>query len=352
MRLNSKPHQLADFLRESIRKGQLGTPLPGLRLWSQQLGVSRRTLSSALQILQKEGWLHMHPRGTRLNPQPPSSDQTDKTAPQRVRWLIDGSYRHHQHTHHRGFDLLQERLRLRGIELTSEICTPARLREIAKQPDNPNELYLLGSLPETYQRLFAATKKTLLVLGEVSPGLTIPYISADQSGAVRHATFHLLRKGHTHLKLVHTQSKTAGLRNAQRAFREACAEWTRTPVNAQLISTKLDQTSLLSTMHRLAKRVTQRTGILVLSPVPLTMVTTALLQHGIAVPDQAEAVALLHPEELLQIYPPPTRYELPLAAMVKQISTAAERYFSTGTLPAKSKKLTVEMVKIEGGRDR
>lgn len=346
MRLNSKPHQLADYLRESIRQGRLVTPLPGMRLWSQQLGVSRRTLTTALQILQTEGWLTLHPRGTRLNPQSPAAAQSSaSSAPQRVRWLIDGSYRHNLHTHHGTFDLLHERLRLRGIELTSEICTPVRLRKIASQPDVANELFLLGSLSPIYQRLFADTKKALLVLGEVGPGLTLPHITADQAGAVRHAAFHLLRKGHTHLILFHIQSDAMGMRSSQQAFRDACAEWKPAPVNAQLIGTKLDQTSLLSSVRRLAKRVTKRTGIIVLSPVPLTMVTTALLQHGISVPAQAETVALLHSAELIQVYPPPTHYEWPRAAVVRHITAAAEHYFASGILPTGSKNIAAEMAK-------
>ncbi len=345
MRLHSKPHQLADYLRNAIRHDRLTTPLPGMRLWSQQLGVSRRTLTSALQILQREGWITIHPRGARLNPNPPVADSSRKQSPKRVRWLIEGAYRHNLHTHHETFDRLHDRFRLRGIELTSEICTPVRLREIAQQPVHPNELFLLGSLPPVYQRLFAATGKTILVLGEVDPSLNIPHISADQTGAVRHAVFHLLRRGHTHLTLVHVQSDVIGLSNTRAAFRAACKEWTRSPVKSQLIGTKLDQTSLVSAMKRLCARLKERTGVIVLSPVPLTMVTTALLQHGIAVPDQAETVALLHPRELIQIYPPPIHYEWPRAAMVRHITHAAEHYFSTGQLPAEAKFISAEIAK-------
>lgn len=345
MRLQSKPLQLAEYLRQAIGHGKLAEPLPGMREWSQQLGVSRRTLHVALQILEGEHLLAMHPRGARLKPNPPNRSTAD--APHRVRWLIDGTYRHHLQSHRRTFDLLHERLRLRGIELKSEICTPVRLREIARQQPVPHELLLLGSLPPSYQRLFAATAKPVLVLGEVAPGLDLPFVNSDQAGAVRHATHRLLRQGCTQLRLVHVKSAAAGMRSALAAFRHAGATWVKGAVPGQTIPTELDLTSLLGAMKRVTANINQRTGIIVLSPVPIAMVVTALLQHGIAVPARAEVIALLHPAEAVHLYPPPPAYAWPMAAIVREITRAAETFFATGRLPAGGKLLTAELAKAE-----
>jgi len=345
MQLHSKPQQLAEYLRHAIGYGRLAEPLLGMRLWSSQLGVSRRTLHTALQTLQREGLLTLLPRGAQLKPQSAKPRASRSDGPRRVRWLIDGTYRYHLHSHHPTFDLLHERLHLRGIELKSEICTPARLREIARQSSGATELLLLGSLPAAYQRLFAATAKPVLVLGEVAPGLDLPFVNADQAGAVRHATFRLLRGGCEQLKLVHVKSTAAGMRSAQVAFRQACAEWTRSSIQGQLIATELDLTSLLNSMRRVAAPIKARTGILVLSPVPIAMVITALLQHGIEVPTQAEVIALLHSSESVHLYPPPPSYAWPRVAVVRQITQAAEQFFATGTLRPGGKLLTAEMAK-------
>ena len=346
MRLQSKPHQLAEFLRQSIRLGKLAEPLSGMRSWSRELGVSRRTLDTALRLLQAEGLLTMHPRGAKLNPVVAAKTPAPTGVTKRVRWLIDGTYRHYLHSHHRTFELLHERLRVRGIELKSEICTPVRLREIARQTTNSNELLLLGSLPPTYQELFAATGKPVLVLGEVAAGLDLPFVNSDQAGAVRHAAFRLLRKGCTHLKLVHVKSAATGMRSAVAAFRAACSEWTKTPITGQAIATELDLTSLLNSMRRATAQIKQRTGILVLSPVPIAMVITALLQHGVAVPAQAEVIALLHSAESTHLYPPPPAYAWPMTAIVREVTKAAELFFNTGSLPAGGKLLTAEMAKV------
>ncbi|MCB1106373.1 MAG: GntR family transcriptional regulator, partial [Cephaloticoccus sp.] len=90
MRLQSKPAQLAEYLRTAIRGGSLGEPLPGMRVWSRELGVSRRTLQTALQTLQREGLLTMHARGARLASAPVAAKPD--TGPRRMRWLIDGTY--------------------------------------------------------------------------------------------------------------------------------------------------------------------------------------------------------------------------------------------------------------------
>jgi|GEM_PF-748761 len=343
LRLQSKPHQLAEFLKQAIRDNTLTLPLPGVRLWSQQLGVSRRTLNAALHALQKEGWVTLHPRGTKLNPPPHQLKSKRQNAAQQVRWLTDTAHQKNPQNLHHTYDLLYERLKVRGITLKAESCTPARLREIARQPVASGELLLLGSLPPTYQRLFAATAKPALVLGEVAPGIALPSVNVDQSGAVRHATFRALRQGCSQVILVHINTTAPGMHSTRSAFTNACKEWTRSKVTAQFVTTHLDRTSLHNTMRRLATRIKERTGILVLSPVPISMVVTALLQHGVAVPKQAEVIALLHPESAVQLYPTPPAYLWPMKPLVRQITTACEQFFTTGTLPPDGEAISAEL---------
>ena len=234
---------------------------------------------------------------------------------------------------------------MRGIALKAESCTPTRLREIARQPNASGELLLLGSLPPTYQRLFASTAKPALVLGEVAPGIALPSVNVDQSSAVRHAAFRVLRQGCSRVILVHMNTTAPGMRSTRNAFTAACKEWTRSKVTAQCVTTHLDRTSLHNTMRQLATRINEQTGILVLSPVPISMVVTALLQHGIAVPKQAEVVALLHPESAIQLYPTPPAYLWPMKPVVRQITAACEKYFTTGTLPIGGDAIAAELSK-------
>lgn len=339
--LRSKAHQLAEYLRERLRTGQLATPLPGMRAWSQQLGVSRRTLEATVRLLQREGWLTVGARGIRLHPAPPAGT-TNPAAPRRVRWLLESTYRRQLANYHLLFGLLQARLRMQDIELTWETCTPARLRAIARQPAPPAELLVLASLPPPMQQLFAATGRPALILGEAAPGVALPFVNADLAGIVRHATFRLLREGCTRLVMVHVHSAAAGIRSAGAAFQVATRGWSRNPVTTRVLTTALDPASLQAMVRRLPAAVQGRTGILVLAPVPVGLVMTALLQQGIAVPAHATLAALMHHDEAVQLQPPPVHYPWPMAALLRQITTAAHRFFATGRLPAGGKTVAVE----------
>ncbi len=340
--LRSKAHQLAEYLRNRLRDRQLASPLPGMRAWSQQLGVSRRTLEATVRILQREGWLIVTARGIRPSPTPPATAAGRARTPRRVRWLLESTYRRQLFNYHALFSLLQARLRLQDIELSWETCPPARLRIIARQPAAAHELFLLASLPPALQQLFAASGKPALILGEAAPGVTLPFINADLAGIVRHATFRLLRAGCTHLLMVHIASAAAGIRSAEAAFHTAARGWTHSTVTSRILTTTLDHASLQAMLRRLTASVQGHTGILVLAPVPVGLVMTTLLQNGVAVPAQAKLAALMHHDEAVQLQPPPVHYPWPMTALLRQINAAATQFFATGRLPAGGKTVAIE----------
>ena len=345
--LRSKVAQLADYFRKSIQQGKLLEPMPGTRLWSRQLGVSRRTLNAAIQELKREGWFTVHRRGVRLTSQRVTRRAGRSNAPRRVRMLLFGAYRMHLNHNIEALSPLREQLRLRGIELSWEICTPARLREIARQPAVEHELLLLASLPLVYQRLLAETNKPAYVYGGVAPGITLPFVNVDQAGAVHHATFQLLQHGFRELALIHMDVDAVGIRGALAAFQTACAEWPRQPIVAQLVPTALDRASLLTTVRRLAQSMREPKGFIVVAPVPVGMVVTALLHHGIKIPRPAEVVALFHPAEALKLYPPLTYYPLPVSKAVKELTSVAVQFFDTGQLPLVRKTILSEIARSD-----
>ncbi|MEO6874354.1 MAG: hypothetical protein ABI222_05985 [Opitutaceae bacterium] len=344
-RLQSKTAQLTDYLRKAIQEKRLVEPVPGNRQWSQQLGVSRRALTAALHELQREDWLSVKRRGVRLHPAQADARPRHANAPRLVRLLLFGAYRLTSHSYLETISTLQEQLGRRGLELRWEICSPARLREIARQPEADHELLLLASVPPVYQRLFSTGAKPVVVLGEVAPGLALPFVNVDQAGAVRHATFRLLRHGCREIVLVHINVQAAGIRSAQVAFREAGAAWPRQPVVIREVAMALDQTSLVSATRQLADSVRDQTGIIVLAPVPVSMVVTALWHQGVPVPQRAEVVALFHSPEGIRLYPPPAHYPSPVGKIVQQLTGAAVRFFDTGRLPAMKKTIAAELAR-------
>jgi DNA-binding LacI/PurR family transcriptional regulator len=198
-----------------------------------------------------------------------------------------------------------------------------------------------------YQRLFATAGKPVVVLGEVAPGVALPFVNVDQAGAVRHATFRLLRHGCRQVVLAHIDVAAAGIRSAREAFRAAGTAWTRHPVVMREVPMAMDLRSLLSATRRLATGARPRTGFIVLAPVPVSMVVTALWHAGVAVPRDAEVVALFHSTEGTRLYPPPAHYPHPVAKVVRHLAAAATGYFETGRQPTVAKTIPVEQARAD-----
>ena len=259
-----------------------------------------------------------------------------------VRLLLFGPYHPEIEPYFPRIGLLQESLRRNDIELRWEKCFPSRLRRIARLPSTPNELLILGSVPPVYQKLFLKQESAAMALGEVEPGSPLPFVAIDQAGAVRHATFGLIRRGLTRLVLVHADFATAGVRRAVSGFHLACNEWPNQRIVGQAVATGIDTVSLITNLRRIAEASGPRRGLIVLAPVPIGIVVTALLQHGIRMPHDAEVVALFHAREAVELHPPPVHYPIPIRAQTRLLTAAAVAYFRTGRLPPTRKMIAVE----------
>lgn len=343
LRLQSRVEQVADYLRGQLTRGELVAPLPGTREWSRKLGVSRSTLDAAVKLLEREQWMKITAQGIALreNKLPVRS----RAARPRIRWLLDSAQKIPPQNYIAAAGLVQNRVRLKGIEVDWELCHPARLREIARSRTTGNDLFVLASLPPAWQRLFRAAKKAVLVLGDVAKDLDLPYLNADLSGAVRHGVFQLLRSGCTRVELINLRHPAAGIANAATAFAEAVKAWPEA-VPSRILTTALDRHSLLTAMRRLVATRTACLGCVVVAPVPVGMVVTALLADDRKFPGQARVAAVFHSDDAVRLCAPLWHYPWPGRALVAKISAMAEAYFATGRLPA-SRTLTPVMCRLE-----
>ncbi|HAP39402.1 MAG TPA: hypothetical protein DCQ94_06550 [Nitrospira sp.] len=340
LRLQSRAEQLADYLRAQWQRGALQEPLPGSRDWSRKLGVSRSTLDAALKLLAHEKWLEVTGRGVCLRRQQPDGSRRRRPA---VKWLLEGTSQPVAHNYLAVAAMVQNRLRLKGIEVDWEVCSPGRIREIARHPVR-DRLHILASLRPAFQRLFNDAGQPALVLGEVAAGLNLPFINVDLSGAVRHAVFELLRTGCTRLELVHLATPAVGIAKAEQTFTTAVEGWTpRIP--SRILCTGLDRPSLLAVMRRLVASQTQCLGCIVVAPVPVGMVVSVLLEHGLRLPQQVKVAAVFHAEDAVNLCPPLLHYPWPGPALAAKISAMAEAYFARGQAPA-SRTLTPVLNRI------
>lgn len=240
---------------------------------------------------------------------------------------------------------LAMRLQSRDIQIHVELCTDVRLCSIARQKHRPNELFCLGGLAPRHQRLFQMSDKPAILLGSPAPGLSLPFIMADQTSAIKHATLKLLRQGFTQLNLVIPQVTAFGIQESVSDFRSAGAEWPHQPVSCQAVPMPVRAVHLLNAARRYAARISGRRGIVVVAPVPVGLILTALLERRIEVPGQVEIAAILPSPAAIQLCPPIHHYPLPARRMAKELADAAVHYFEAGSVPPMHKRLPLELVR-------
>jgi hypothetical protein len=343
LRVQSRAEQVAGYLREQLARGALVAPLPGTREWSRQLGVSRSTLDAAVKLLEREQWIKITAQGVALRET--GSPGRNRSVRPRIRWLLESAQQIPIHNSIAAVGMMQNRVRLKGIEVDWELCRPARLREIARSRTGAGDLFILASLHPAFQRHFVEAGKPALVLGEVAAGLDLAFVNADLSGAVRHAVFQLLRAGCTRMELIRLNHPATGIANAARAFEEAVKAWPMA-VPARVLVTTLDRPSLLAAMRRLVAARSGCVGCVVLAPVPVGMVVSALLTDGRKLPGQAKVAAVFHSDDAVRLCAPLLHYPWPGRALVAKISAMADTYFATGQLPA-SRTLPVALSRSE-----
>jgi DNA-binding LacI/PurR family transcriptional regulator len=345
--LRDRAEQLADYMRGCISRGELVDPLPTTREWSERLGVSRPTLRKALRELQREGLIAIRPRGVHIQ-----SPQAEKQKhPNRLVRLL-----------YYGPDLpeishcmvwvapLSERLHRHRIQIVVERCNGARLRAIVNEPHHVGELLFLLGMRMEFHRLIARTGKPAVVLGEPTPDVPLPFITDDQDAAVRHAALTLLRQGFDTLSLLVPSVTSPGIPRATESFRTACARWPHQPVFCHVRPMPLEPGQLERAVRQFAALFRGRQGVVVIGPLPVTLVMTALLARGIAIPKQAELAAILHNRDEVRVTPRPLHYPPPIRRSVREMADVAIHFFETGIVPDVQKRLPVELVRGEQTR--
>src|ERR1051326_3575029 len=291
--LRSTADLLAQQLRTAIQRGELTNPLPNIREWSRTLEVSRTTLGRALKKLAAEDILAIeHRKGARIlsklaSPTKPSEGQTrlvralycSRDCP----WLptdLDCNIS------------LSERLQQHEIHVTLERCTDARLRAVAQRGERANEMFLLVSLPAIHQRRFERLTHSTLLVGMPASRIRLSSIGTDVAGIVRHAALTLMQHGFTRITMMLNSSRGVGVQRSEEMLLATCAKWQPARVQTEIIRMDLEEERMAQATKRFASRITGRHGLIVIRPVSLTAVLTALIMRGISIPDQVEIIAI------------------------------------------------------------
>ena len=347
----NRAEQVASYIKEKILSNELTDPLPPSRVWCRELDIGRPTLLSALKILEHSGLVKTTARGAKIIP----GGKRKKVSPRvvhteskegkigRTRLPLTARFLYYGRNYEelqRGSKFLLAlswTLQSHGIRLALERCNTVRLKAIASHEPSQTELCFLHSLPVPYQRLFVQHRKPAVVVGYAGKDVQLPYVTPDLRNAARHATLRLLRRGFTRVVLLNLATREEGITESIEGFDSAGAEWTRTAVKTEVVRMWNDLESQRAAIKRLAARTKERCGFIVYSPVSVGMLTTALLQRGISIPEEAEIIAIEHSPEDISFSVPVTLYGFPAHRFAKAILAICLRYFETGSLPSTAK---------------
>ncbi|OGV68160.1 MAG: hypothetical protein A2498_14890 [Lentisphaerae bacterium RIFOXYC12_FULL_60_16] len=340
-----RAEQLADYLRESIQRGELRDPLPATRGWSKELGVGRTTLDEALSNLRREGLVTIVPgRGVRLNPAARAVARRSAGHPRLIRMLYSAHDYPYTLSHLNWVAMLEERLYLHGAHVKLERYSDARWPAILRRSGPGEELFVLCSLSPKRQRLFERSRKPCLIVGQPAPEVSLPFVRCDHEGMMRHATHRLLRRGFARVSFVAARCAAPAIPFMTDVFRSACAEWPRQPVDAQVVLMPLELSAMATAARHFAASITGRHGILVMAPIPVGMIQTAITRYASGAAGQVEFIGLLTTEPDIGVCPLPAHYPAPIERIAGIVANAAIRYFDTGALPTLRKIVGLKLI--------
>jgi DNA-binding transcriptional ArsR family regulator len=311
----------AAVLRDAIRTGELGDPLPGEHELARRLDISRPSVGAALATLAAEGLIHVR-KGCRSRlavhaqrRRPPLPASVCIVLPS----LADEMYQKQDTIRLE----LRARFASRGIKW-HEVAYP---RLFGKWPEKhlpdllasrPHTCWILRMAPEKTQRVFADARMPALIIGTCYPGIQLPSVDADFDAVGFHAASTILARGHTRIGLILPPEPRAGDEACRLGFRRRIEQASPQPELTEIhapeepgrFRTRLDP--VLGARRRPTVLFTMRQ--------PLTLVTMMhVLGSGLRVPQDISLVSRDSHPLFEAAIPELTRYEGATSALANRI---------------------------------
>jgi DNA-binding transcriptional regulator YhcF (GntR family) len=337
--LRSTAELLAEHLRGAIERGEVANPLPSIRAWSGQLGVSCGTMEAALRILKGEGVVESRPRkGLSIVSLPvaPSRPRSVRL----VRWIWPTVQSRDNPGINEEVGAVLQKLSVHGIRLSTEMFNRAAWEALARRGERPDELLMLQSPPRERQEQFRHFRKSVLLIGPPFPGIPLPFVTSDTVSALRHCVFHFVRQGFGKVTLFLNKS---GRQPIDESFRQLCAAVPR-PIHGEIVRLPDELNEQARAVHRFSARIVPLHGLIAVSPIQAGQLMMAVMHRWLRMPRDAQVVAVNALPTELRSLPIPVHYPFPLEKFCKVVSRAAVRYFETGRVPPLRKMLPLEMV--------
>jgi DNA-binding LacI/PurR family transcriptional regulator len=225
LRRRSLITQALEALRQHIDDGVWTEKLPGERHLCEVLMISRPTLRSALDQLEREGIISVSQGKHRLINKEPARVQFPRSASEVILLSTETPSQMRPSTLYQ-IDEIYKTLQKTGTRLS--IQSPPWLKY--KKPDahlaqhvkeNTTACWALFSLSEAVQRWFSNNSVPAIVSGSCYPGVDLPSIDLDNGAIAKHAVGTFLRKGFTRIFLLAPEKLRPGSSASVAAFQEA-----------------------------------------------------------------------------------------------------------------------------------
>ena len=328
-RLEPPPSRIlrtADALREALSRRSWTECLPGERILSRDLGVSRPTLRAALHILERQRWIRTSPGRRRLilgsRPAPGgASKRIILFAKEREKDMTRMSFLY--------IAALRAQLRSAGLELEIRshpqfgAKSLSRMKGLLPCPDAAGA-FVLFALPGIVQKYCHSAGYPAIVAGSVAAEVRLPSLDIDYRAVGRHAAGALIARGHRHLAIFMRDGGLTGDALTEQGFAEAARTSGVPGVTARVVRHRDDRGDLDKKLEYLMRLRGQRpTGLFVGRASHAITVFSVLARMGLRVPQDVSLVCRDSSPALDWTIPRIARYEFPAEPFAARLARMA-----------------------------
>ncbi len=342
-------NEATTILRKSLRAGVWVDFLPGERVLSTQICISRQTLRAALEQLRREGLIKVAPgrrrRILRL-PNPPSlrsqSKQVVMLSPiplhalrPSVIFLVDE---------------LREHLAEAGFHLELHVSNRYYSRHPFKALESllhqkPTASWILYLATIQMQRWFLERGLPVLVVGSSYPEIALPSGDLDYRAACRHAVGTFLGKGHRQIAFLIDNAGRAGDQESKSGFWETVQKVDGAKPQAVVVEHNGHLSGICSKLDSLLSAAQPPSAFLVANSTHVLTVMGHLLRLGIRLPEDVALISRDDDSFLESIVPTVARYSYPQALFARKMSRIAVQLARGANVLPKRMLLVPQLIK-------
>jgi DNA-binding LacI/PurR family transcriptional regulator len=328
--------QTAEVLRKHFASRPTGEKLPGERDLSQQLGISRPTLSAALELLEREGLLRTRPcSGRVITGHFPRSAR--RVTSHDVALVLPVALTAVEPRVLFWIDELRKALAKEQHQL-EVLCRPGlysarpqgRLEELASRV-RPSAWVLVLST-HAMQEWFVARQLPAVIAGSPYEGVRLPAVDRDHAAACQHAVGRFTAKGHRCVALLTPRIAPAGDLKSEAGFQTG---GTVAGAGVETIVARHDGTvaGVCTSLDRLLARKQRPTAFLVAQARHSLSALGYLIQRGLRFPETAALISRDHDSFLEDVVPSVARYRVDPVAFAQRLSRVVLELTSGGNPP-------------------